>query len=175
MRLIRILAVFSALLLGTESAKATPLALLVDPDGSTYLYNTTPNPISFDGYQLASETLRLDPVGWKSIADYVAGGQITDVIAALGAGGLAFGEANPGPGNLAELNLGGAGILQGGAKFYIGKPFLDSYPNAYVDFFYKIAGDPSSITGDFVEIPEPSSWLLASMAGLGLLAARRFR
>jgi hypothetical protein len=157
-------------------ASASPLMIWIDVDGTAYLYNTTSSPISFDGYQIASETHRLDPAGWKSIADYVAGGQITDVIAALGAGGLAFGEANPGPGNLAELNLGGVGTLRPGAKFAIGKPFLDwQNPDATGDFFYKLSGRPNdpimyALAGDIV--PEPSTFLLAALAGLALLAFR---
>ncbi|MFO0897604.1 MAG: PEP-CTERM sorting domain-containing protein [Pirellulales bacterium] len=165
------------LLLAVEPAKSSPLQIWVDFDGSAYLQNTTSAPISFDGYQIASETNRLNPAGWKSIADYVAGGQITDVLSQLGAGGLTFGEANPGPGNLAELNLGGAGTLQSGAKFYIGKPFLDRFElDATADFYYKLNTSPLSIPGDIgPTIPEPSTLLLAALAGLGLLATRRFR
>jgi hypothetical protein len=152
-----------------------PLEIWIDSDWTAFLYNTTGAPISFDGYQIATEDGKLDPAGWKSISDYVADGAITDVIAALGPGGLTFGEANPGPGNLAELNLGGVGTLQGGAKFSIGKPFGDG--GYLVSFFYKIGGSPSGTPGDtfFVppRIPEPSTFLLAALAGLGLMAFRR--
>ncbi len=162
-----------AMFAGLASA-ISPLALWVDPDGTTYLWNTADAAISFEGYQITSETNRLDPAGWKSIADYVAGGQITDVIAALGPGALTFGEANPGPGNLAEPNLGGVGTLQPRAKFAIGKPFLDwQNPDASADFFYKQPGTESP-PGDIVGgVPEPSTWLLATLAGLALLAVRR--
>ena len=100
--------------MASPAVAMTDLGLFVDVDGTVYLYNSTASPLSFDGYQIVSETKNLDPVGWKSISDYVAGGQITDVIAALGPGGLTFGEANPSDGNLAELNLGGAATLQPG-------------------------------------------------------------
>lgn len=157
------------------SSAATPLQIWFDADGTAYLQNTTAAAISFDGYQIVSETNRLDPVGWKSISDYVAGGQITDVIAALGPGGLTFGEANPGPSNLAELNLGGVGTLQPGAKFAIGKPFLDwrdADPTA--DFFYKVAGDSSSHPGDIIPtLPEPSTCLLAILAAVCVVVLRR--
>ncbi|MFO0897856.1 MAG: PEP-CTERM sorting domain-containing protein [Pirellulales bacterium] len=159
------------------ASAATPLVIWVEVDGSAYLRNTTSAPISFDGYQIASETHRLDPAGWKSIADYVAGGQIAEVIAALGPGGLTFGEANPGPGNLAELNLGGVGTLQPGAQFGIGKPFLDrGYVSVDVtaDFFYKIGGVQNATPGDIISPdPEPSTWLLATLAALGVVATRR--
>ncbi len=161
---------------GVASA-ATPLVIWVEVDGSAYLRNTTAAPISFDGYQITSETNRLDPAGWKSIADYVAGGQFTDVIAALGPGGLTFGEANPGPGNLAELNLGGAGTLQPGAQFAIGKPFLDRgyvSVDATADFYYIVAGTSAARPGDIISPdPEPSTWLLAILAALGIVATRR--
>jgi hypothetical protein len=158
------------------AANASPLEIWVDVDGSAYLHNTTAAPISFDGYQLTSETNRLEPAGWKSIADYVAGGQITDVIAALGPGGLTFGEANPGPGNLAELNLGGVGTLQPHAKFAIGKPFLG--PGNFHEtesFFYILGGTSSARPGDIngPVTPEPSTWLLATLAAVCVVVMRR--
>jgi hypothetical protein len=160
----------------TKPASAvTPLSLWQDPDGTVYLYNTTGTPISFDGYQIASESNLLDPAGWKSIADYVAGGQFSEVIAALGAGGLTFGEANPSAGNLAELNLGGVGTLQAGAKFAIGKPLLAGTSICEIEFFYKVGGQTNSTPGDPFCIPEPSAFLLAALAGLGLLALRQHR
>ncbi len=154
----RALLAMAAWLCFGHPAVAADLTLWVDPDGTTYLYNTASSPVWFDGYQIASETNRLDPAGWISIADQVAADPF-GIIPKLGAGALSFGEANPGPGNLAELNLGGVGVLQPGAKFAIGKPFLDGQPGA--DFFYR---------GGI--LPEPSTWLLAAMAGLGLLAFR---
>lgn len=163
-----------ALTLVCRPALAGPagLAIWIDPDGSSYLWNPTPLPISFDGYQIASESNRLDPEGWHSIADAAGCGLIDcnwGVISALGPGGLTFSEANPGPGNLAELNLGGVGTLQPGAKWFIGTPFLDGANNdSGGDFFYHSGG--RSIAGDIV--PEPSTWLLAGLGGIGLLAFR---
>lgn len=154
----------------------TPLQIWVDADGSAYLNNTTDKAISFDGYQIASESNRLDPAGWNSIADHVAGGDIAGVIGALGAGGLTFGEANPSAGNLAELNLGGAGTLQPGAKFAIGKPFLDKANNdATADFFYKLNTSPSSVAGDIVNVPEPSTFVLGGLGLVGLVGLIRRR
>ncbi|MFO0897405.1 MAG: hypothetical protein U0836_08265 [Pirellulales bacterium] len=171
-RRILLAAICIAIGLTKTASAATPLELWQDPDGTVYLHNTTGAPISFDGYQIASERDLLDPVGWKSIADYVAGGQFSEVIAALGAGGLTFGEANPGAGNLAELNLGGVGTLQAGAKFAIGKPLLAGSSICDIHFFYKLGGQTNSIQGDPPCIPEPSTFLLAALAGLGLRAVR---
>lgn len=155
------------------ASATTPLEIWVDPDGSAYLYNTTARPFSFDAYQIFSETDRLDPAGWKSIADYVAGGQIADVTAALGPGGLTFLEANPGPGHLAEVNLGGVATLQPGAKFAIGKPFKDLWnPDATADFVYYGRPESETAWGAIVVVPEPSTFRLAALAGLGLLAVR---
>ncbi|MFO0897403.1 MAG: PEP-CTERM sorting domain-containing protein [Pirellulales bacterium] len=159
-----------------ETALASALQIWVDPDGSAYLQNTTALPISFDRYQITSETNRLDPAGWNSVADYVAAGQQSEVIGALGAGALTFGEANPNVGNLAELNLGGVATLQAGAKFAIGKPFLDlNDPDSTADFYFHGPGW-DDLGADIVGgVPEPSSFLLAGLAGLGLLAFRRSR
>ena len=167
-------AVLSSALSHSANADPQGLSVWVEADGSSFLWNPTDLPITFDGYQLASEAGALDPVGWKSIADYVAGGQLADVPGNLGSGGLTFGEANPGPGNLAELNLGGAGTIQPHAKFAIGKPFATLPPSA--DWFYKVPGPPSEPVGEIVyapDTPEPSTFLLATLAGLGLLAFRR--
>src|SRR5690349_6709826 len=87
-----------ALCCSPATAGPVGLTILVEADGSSYFWNPTSVPISFDGYQIASETNGLDPVGWRSIADGVAEGML-EVITGLGAGALSFGEANPGAGN----------------------------------------------------------------------------
>lgn len=158
----RALSVLAALSvgLGVGNSAQAQITLWIDPDGTTYLNNATASPYWFDGYQIASQSNSLNPAGWISIADQVAANPL-DVIGKLGAGALTFGEANPGPGNLAELNLGGRAILQPGTKFAIGKPFLRN-PGTGDDFFYK---------GGIV--PEPSTFPLATLAGLGLLAFRQ--
>jgi hypothetical protein len=173
-------AMFLAAGLGETASATTPLQIWIDPDGTTYLENTTAAPISFDGYQIASETNRLDPAGWISIADQVAADPL-GIITKLGAGALAFGEANPGPGNLAELNVAGVATLAAHARFAIGKPFLDGQLGAddTADLYYKVAGQPGP-SGPIILlgaiVPEPSTCLLAVMAVLGLLAFQgRFR
>ncbi|MFO0899954.1 MAG: hypothetical protein U0836_21185 [Pirellulales bacterium] len=151
------------------------LRLLVGWDGSAWLWNTTASPLSFDGYQIASETQILNPQGWKSIADYVSGGEVAAVIQALGAGGLTFGEANPNAGSLAELSLSGVATLQGGAQFYIGHPFRNPFEARQAQFFYKIAGTQNSTAGtiDFVGIPEPGGLTLLVCGLAALFVARR--
>jgi hypothetical protein len=145
--------------------------LWVDVDGTTYLYNTTAAPLSFDGYQIVSESGRLDPAGWKSIADQVAVVPL-DIISQLGAGALSFGEANPNAGNLAEVNLGGAATLPGGGRFSIGKPFLEVWPWNDVVAFYKVPTETTARPMDGVT-PEPASRLLAVLAAVGLAVIRR--
>lgn len=157
--------------LGRPSFAVSALELWVEVDGTTYLHNTTAAPLSFDGYQIVSESGRLDPAGWKSIADQVAANPL-DIISRLGAGALAFGEANPNAGNLAEVNLAGAATLPAGGKFSIGKPFLDFPAYFDADAFYKVPGETTArpMEGAF---PEPSTWLLAVLAAVGLAVVRR--
>ena len=168
-----------AIVVGSVCSPATAgppgLAIWVEVDGSSYLWNPTLLPISFDGYQIASETNQLDPAGWRSIADAVME-DTNSVLAGLGAGALTFGEATPGAGNLAELNLGGAATLQPDAKWFIGAPFESLPPGRDLIFFYKIPGQTDAPPGEIVyapDTPEPSTFLLAALAGLGLLVVRR--
>jgi len=106
----------------------------------------------------------------QSISDQAAANPLATV-SALGSGALLFDEANPSAGSLAELAVNGAATLVGGAKFSLGKPFLDSWPLLGVSAFYKAPGDPNPhiIEGAF---PEPSTWLLAALAALSLAAVR---
>lgn len=158
---------------GSASAAASDLRIWVDVDGTAYLENITDRPISFDGYQIASEAKNLNPAGWDSISDRVPG-RVSELIAALGAGALTFGEANPGSANLAELNLGGVGTLAGKAKFPIGKPFISLALacSGQSAFFWSAPGTGSGDSPGVVCAPEPSAWLLAALAGLGLLPMR---
>jgi hypothetical protein len=150
------------------------MTLWIDVDGTAYLRNNRPIPLTLDGYQITSEAAALDPVGWNSISDQAAANPL-DVIALLGAGALTFGEANPNSGNLSELNLGGAATLEAGATFAIGKPFLDHRtPDDTAMFIFKSPMYGSALgIGDIIYAPEPSASLLAALAGVGLLAVRR--
>jgi hypothetical protein len=152
------------------------LVLGYDPDLTAYLHNNTSSPFSFDGYQITSETKQLDPVGWKSIQDQVS---IPESIAWLidngGVGIITFGEANPSPSVLAELNIASAATLQPDTKLYLGKPFGSG--GYWVDFAYHAAGGGPSTSEPqrlyINPVPEPSTWLLAGLGGLGLMALRR--
>lgn len=159
----------------SANAAATDLQLWVDADGTAYLHNTTAGPVSFDGYQIASpgESKLLDPVAWDSIADRVPA-RIADLIAGLGAGGLTFGEANPGEGQVAELNLGGVGTLAGDGKFSLGKPFKNLGAANSASFFWSAPGTGSQ-TGDIVVVPEPSTLVLAGFGLIGLVGLARRR
>lgn len=165
-----ILAVAVSLSAAEAALGVTDLMLWIDVDGTAYLHNTTANPLSFEGYQIVSEYDRLDPTGWKSISDQAAANPLATV-SSLGSGALLFDEANPSAHSLAELTVNGAATLAGGAKFSLGKPFLDSWPLPGVNAFYKAPGDPNShnMEGAF---PEPSTWLLAVLAALGLAVGR---
>lgn len=168
-------AVLGAWSLAGGAQAQSGLVLGYDPDLTAYLHNNTTSPISFDGYQIASETKQLDPLGWRSIADQVAADPLS-CVDTLGAGCLAFGEANPNPSNLAELNLAGAATLQPDAKLYLGKPFGDG--GYWVDFYYKALGTPTSSEPQHLYIqpvPEPASWLLAGLAGIAFAVEARRR
>jgi hypothetical protein len=176
---LRLLAVFLSLLAIGPAAPlaASPLRIWWDPDGTTYLENTTDSPISFDGYQFESEAKGLDPVGWRSIADQVAADPLA-VIAALGAGAISFGEANPGNSSLAELNIAGAATLQPRARFSIGKPFRQFSlwgPDSSTAFWYHLPGTTSAIRGDFIVVPEPTTWLLLLIGSAAMLAGKSTR
>ncbi|MFO0899881.1 MAG: PEP-CTERM sorting domain-containing protein [Pirellulales bacterium] len=149
----------------------TPLAIWPDVDGTAYLWNTTDAPITFDGLRLVSDG-RLDPAGWNSISDQVAGDP-QHVFAKLGADAAAFEENAHTANTLSELTIAGGATLQPHRYFAIGRPFLDgANTEATSDFFYSLAGDPTYWWGD-IWVPEPSTFLLAALAGTGLLAFRR--
>lgn len=149
------------------------LRLLVDDDGSAWLENSGSSPVSFDGYQITSENNDLNAAGWTSVADRVSDGNADQITALLGAGGLGFHETSASYGNLTELNRTGEAILQPGARLDLGNPFLgDVSGNA--SFYYRVLGAQTQ-QGAIVNTPEPSTWLLAALAGVGLLATRRRR
>jgi hypothetical protein len=148
--------------------------LWVDPDLTTYLWNTTDKDIPFDGYQIVSETNTLDIAGWSSIADRVMAGQGQDVAAQLGNGIYGFGEMSPTSAQVAEANISGVGVLKAGAKFVLGKPFGETGSVSDVmnhsTFFFKVGGIPQQFQN--IIVPEPSTLLLATLAGFGLVAMR---
>jgi hypothetical protein len=153
-----------------EAAGEYDIQLWVDPDFTTYLYNSTDKDIQFDGYQIVSEANTLDVAGWHSINDRIPE-LINDIISQLGAGALGFGELSPTSSQVAEGNLTGVGILKAGEKFSIGKPFGPNGPDWTRDnFFFKLGGIPEQF--EFHITPEPSTWLLATIAGLGLAGLR---
>lgn len=107
-----------------------------------------------------------------SISDQLAGDP-QNVFAKLGADAAAFEENAHTANTLSELTIAGGATLQPHRYFAIGRPLLDgANPEAVADFFYSLAGDPTERWGD-IWIPEPSSFLLAALAGVGLLAFRR--
>lgn len=154
---------------------AKEIQLWVAADGTAYLENTTDAAVSFDGYTIESEGNKLDPAGWSSIADQVLS-NTGGVIAALGPGALSFGEANPGAGNLSELNLANAASLGAHAKFAIGKPLL-GLPSTDAGFSFKLAGVQNGAPGDITGpgVPEPSTFVLGAIGLVGLVGLARRR
>jgi len=161
-----LVAAVAAFYCGDVALAVSPLAIQYDADGTTYLWNTTDAPVSFDGYSLDSEDTALDPLGWKSISDQVA----TDtqhVMTALGPNALSFFEGSQAATSLPELTISGWATLEPHAMFSIGKPFLKK-PATRATFHYSLKDDASTVQGD-IWVPEPASWFLAAMAGLSLL------
>lgn len=142
-------------LAGPASRALAQLALEIDPLGQAFLANDGAASLAFDAYQITSTKNLLSPARWSSIADQV---QSTPdhVTSVLGPGALAFGEANPGPTNLAELNLSQGGVLEPGAQFGIGYPFAQPVgPTSGLRFAYKPVGAPNGLDGviHFLEPP----------------------
>lgn len=102
----------------TEAA----VVLRVGADGSTQLINRSAEELRIDGYLIESLSGRLEVGAWRSINDWVAA-DAAAVIAELGADAVGFGEANPGPTSLAELNLSGGGLWKPGQSVSLGQPF----------------------------------------------------
>jgi hypothetical protein len=175
------LAVAVGLLAGcaVSAYAANELEILVDPDGTTYLHNTTGGPVSFDGYQIVSHSKnQLDVAGWDSISDRVPA-RLAELFAQLGTGAVTFGEAAPTEAQLAELNLPGVGTLEGGAKFNLGKPFKtyqnDQQLKAEYDFFFSLGPSAPNNEGEISLIPEPSTFVLGGLGLVGLLGLIRRR
>ncbi|MFO0899955.1 MAG: hypothetical protein U0836_21190 [Pirellulales bacterium] len=136
----------------TEAA----VVLRVGADGSTQLVNRSEQELQIDGYLLESSTGRLDVGAWRSIGDWVAA-DAAAVIAELGAGAVGFGEANPGPTSVAELNLSGGGLWKPGQSVSLGRPFDGLLTDVPVQslFTYHLVGTTQSQYGSIeLVLPE---------------------
>jgi hypothetical protein len=149
-----------------------PVAILVDPDGSAYLWNKSTDPVSFEAFSIQSPDKNLDVDAWKSFSEFDDGA----LEAALGAGALAFEDNSLDQALVSQKNdVGAQAILPAGAKFSLGKPFATLPPlptdraTVYPDLSDVLNG---ARTVDIVYTPEPSTLLLAALAGLGLVAMR---
>jgi hypothetical protein len=147
------------------------LTILVDPDGTAYLWNHSPNPASFVSFSIVSPDKNLDIAGWKSFSEFDDGA----LEAALGAGALDFEDTLLDPVRIGQTN--GAdtrAILPANAKFPLGKPFATLPPLPTDSALYWQTSEVVMGAGsiDIVYTPEPSTLLLATLAGLGLVAVR---
>jgi len=160
-------------------------------DGSTYLRNMSATDAYFiDGYTIASEYDDLlsgdwdGTKGWKAFEDILTQFPAEVAYLAMQYGGavLSMGSANPGPGNLTELTLVPSGVhFSPGESWFIGKPFtanpldVHGYGLPGYSAAFKLAGQIQQSTYPALRgspVPEPSTWLLATLAGLGLAAMR---
>ncbi len=152
-------------LTGPAGRAVAQLALEIDPLGQAFLANDGSKELAFDGYLIISNKGLLSPKGWSSIADQVQSNP-GQVIASLGSGGLTFGEANPEAKALAELNIGGAGVLQPGAEFSIGYPFAKAVgPASGLKLSYKPVTEPNGIDGVIRFLEPPLGADLRILAG----------
>ena len=168
---------------------ALKLKLLVNADKSCYLVNVSAATLSWDGYQIISDSNILDPTrnegadtGWKSIADYLANGEYTLVGNTLGSGAFSSGEANPTTHQVAEVNQSASSSQAAGAQWYIGKavsvmpPTTSAVPSpaSGLQFYYSMPGTVGSDFLGMIEVvPEPASIVLLVLGGVGLLVRKR--
>jgi len=175
---------------GAAKAQFDQMVIWYDrTDGSAYLKNNADWSIRMDGYAIGSDFDDLltgdfdGSKGWKALEDYrtIHVSELDDLEAALGPGASTFGSANPSPDNLLELTLSPLGAeFSPGESWFIGKPFttvpIDDAGNSKpgYSFLWKgtdlDVGGVSRIVG--APVPEPSTLVLATLAGLGLVAVR---
>ncbi len=150
---------------------AAGLVVLYDPaDGSAHLANLGPDTITLDAYQLESAAGKLDPQGWRSIADWVAQGPeaLASALAVLGPGGDAaatgWEEAGVYPTFLGEFNFAGAAELSPSESLSLGKPVA---PGAEHDFTltYSALHGPTGIRRGAVREGAPLAFSLVDSSG----------
>lgn len=119
------------------SGDPVTLAIHVEFDGATYLWNNGAGWQHFAGYMIGGPNLDVD--GWKPISEYVATGDGAVVSAVLGQYALQSRPIVVDDGLVGEF-VGAS--LDPDEKFYIGRPFATLPPSGYVAVA-RLPGDES--------------------------------
>jgi hypothetical protein len=155
---------------GEAALALTPLALWIDADGTTYLWNAREHAVDFWGYEFSSPTAGLDPAGWYSIAQSFAEDP-DSVLAAFGSNAVHWQSGFLGADVIYERNV--AATLGPGIRFPIGKPFRNVPLLPTDDVRYIPPFLATAFRMDIVYVPEPSTWLLGALAALSCATIRR--
>jgi hypothetical protein len=172
-----------------ETAPQAQIVVRYERDGSTYLENIGAQTLPVNGFQITSEFDDLvfhdydGAKGWRALSDLESQFPSEASAAAdlLTVGALSFGALEATSGGLSEASVLGDAVFKPGDRWFIGKPFanipIDDAGNKKSGYrFHWKRSDVIDGTGGpeiiGLPVPEPSTLLLATLAGLGLVAMR---
>lgn len=160
---------------------ASGLALLIAADGTAQLANLGPDTVTFDAYQIESQAGKLDPAGWRSIADWSASGPQghADALAVLGPGddSAASGwlEAGLYANFLGEFNVAGAAVLSPNEVVPLGKPLLSNSPADFQLTYHAIGPSEGIFSAPVIDQPPLTFSLVDSAGGRFEIAGNQLR